>query len=196
MNIDLNSLNYLNDEYLSLGFESIYSDNYESINYDSLLFNSIETLRRYRDYIQNIDNLNEEKHKINRLYESACKKHTQLQDLLDKKTKEIKQYEDKCKKYEIKINNLAKQLKDEQDDRKKLKLMIDHRDTLFKHDKKKFECELNRLKEKLSSLVISKSQSFSNIEINENIKKQSALKQRQTWDFVNPQIQDNSKFVI
>lgn len=195
MNIDLNSLKYLNDEYLSLGFESIFSADHESINYDSLLFNSMEVLRRYRDYIQNIDTLNEEKHKINRIYESACKKQMQLQDLLDKKSKEIKQLEDKCKKYEIKINSLVKQLKDEQDDKKKLRLMIDQRDTLFKHDKKKFECELNKLKEKLSSLVTCKSQTYSNIELNENIRKQSALKQRQTWDFVNPQIQDNSKFV-
>ena len=107
---------------------------------------------------------------IERDNESYSKKIDQLQDALEKKQKEINAFDNKFRTIESKLNAASKLLKDEQEGKKKVKLQLEQRETYFKHERKKIESQIEKLREKMNGITATKSVVFANLESNENLK--------------------------
>lgn len=212
-NVNLFLVDYLNKEFISLGFEAFLSQSFhayfsnnltsptressvrlfdvvsspadsadqhkavaELINSNALVANALKLVERYKINLRQYEEEKEKCHRLNRENELFHKRQINLKETNEASNKDYILIEEKLKQYEVKFNTLSKAHKETTDENKRLNNLIEQRDKQFKHDRKKFETELNRLKDRIKTLTNPKSviKEFSNMEISDLVRQNSS----------------------
>ena len=183
-NIELNLVNYLNQEFVDLGFESIYSDK-SNVNYTLLFKNSIELLQRFRRQLSTTDRIQEQYYKLDKENEFYLKRQETLKENNEIATRELANCEEKCRQLQLKTNGYTKTIKETSEENRKLQNLIEQRDKQFKHDRKKLEKDIEKLKERIQVLTTGKTKELPHLDMSETVPKRNPFGPRATWNTEN-----------
>lgn len=180
-NIDVNLVDYLNNELVNAGYPSIKRDNYSVANYNLLIENSIDIVARYNRLLASYNRSQEQNHKIDNENESLLRRQQNLKDSQESSKRELATAEEKLRQAQLKSTTLSKTLQKTTDEVKKLQHTIEQRDKQYKHERKKLEKENNKLKERVQVLTTGKQKELPNIDIIGKMNR-SSNGTRATWN--------------
>lgn len=185
--IDLSLICYLNKELVDMGLDSITQNNHLNSNIKAtdlnLLFkNSIEIVKRFSRQQNTLDRLQEQCLKLDRENELFLKRHQSLKESSDVVHRELADVEEKWRQTEARNATMIKQNKDLNEENRKLQNVVEQRDKQFKHERKKQEKEIEKLKERVQQLSTGKVKDLPNIDMNESIVRKSLGSTRATWN--------------
>ncbi len=155
-NIDVNLVDYLNNEFINSGYQSLQKLGSSRKNYNILFENAIDLISRYNRQLAAFNRAQEANLKLDHENEMLLKRQQALKDSSELANRELASYEEKCRQAQTKASNLNKTVKDLTDENRKLQNTIEQRDKQFKHERKKFEKENNKLKERVQMLTTGK----------------------------------------
>ncbi|XP_052831892.1 afadin- and alpha-actinin-binding protein A isoform X2 [Octopus bimaculoides] len=121
-------------------------------------------------------------------YERLQTSQMRLKDDIEKLEREIAIRQGKEKELATKNRSLCSSIKAEKDEVKRLNSTINHRELQYRHDSKKNEREMNRLKEKLSQVLMEKSHKILGPEILNALPKTDG--KRATWKTNSNQVEE------
>ncbi|CAI9739789.1 Hypothetical predicted protein [Octopus vulgaris] len=121
-------------------------------------------------------------------YERLQTSQMRLKDDIEKLEREIAVRQGKEKELSTKNRSLCSSIKAEKDEVKRLNSTINHRELQYRHDSKKNEREMNRLKEKLSQVLMEKSHKILGPEILNALPKTDG--KRATWKTNSNQVEE------
>lgn len=181
-NIDPNLLNYLNNELINSGYQSIQYAGSAKINYNRIFENSIDIISRYNRQLAAFNRSQEQNYKLDHENEMLLKRQQSLKDINEGTLRELANVEEKFRQATSKSSTLSKTVKELTDENRKLHNTIEQRDKQYKHERKKLEKENNRLKERVQVLTTGKTKDLPNIDLSESIHRKSVGGSRATWN--------------
>ncbi|XP_071842607.1 afadin- and alpha-actinin-binding protein A-like isoform X2 [Apostichopus japonicus] len=151
---------YISEEMTSLGYPSIYSDSAENNNHSEVLIQltncCYELMQRHQRNLKNQEEQETRHMKVNSDYSHIQTRHTQTKEKLDQVEKDNVSLAEQCRQLTNQISSLQNKLKSAKEENKKLESLMKGRDTQFRHDLKKKERELSKLKERVHQLMTDK----------------------------------------
>ena len=155
-NIDVNLVDYLNNEFINSGYQSLQKMGSSRKNYNILFENSIDIISRYNRQLAAFNRAQEANLKLDHENEMMLKRQQVLKDSCETSNRELANYEEKCRQAQSKASALNKTVKDLTDENRKLQNTIEQRDKQYKHERKKLEKENNKIKERVQMLTTGK----------------------------------------
>ena len=98
-----------------------------------------------------------------------------MTELNDRHQKETISFEDKLRLSENKAREALKKAKDEMEEKRKIKQLMQEREIYYKHEKKKLESTIEKLREKMNNITANKSLCQSSLDLNENLTQKKKL---------------------
>lgn len=180
-NVDFKLLNHLNQEFIELGIDSIYVNrSNERVNFNLLFKNSVDLLERLKRQLAINDRIQENVYKLDRENEFFFKRQESLKETNEITNRELGSLEEKFRQSQIKVNSSNKTIKDLTEENRKLQCIIEQRDNKYKHERKKFEKEIEKLKERIQVLTTGKTKDLPFLDLSENVR--NSYGPRQTWN--------------
>jgi hypothetical protein len=182
-NVDLKLLNYLNQEFVELGLDSIYVNHHrssEQVNFNLLFKNSADLLERLKRQLAINDRIQENIYKLDRENEFFLKRQETLKETNEITNRELGSLEEKFRQSQLKVNSSNKIIKDLNEENRKLQCIIEQRDNKYKHERKKFEKEIEKLKERIQVLTTGKTKDLPFLDLSESVR--NPYGPRQTWN--------------
>lgn len=168
-NVDLNLVNYLNNELVNSGYPSIQENESSKIHYNRLFENAIDIISRYNRQLAALNRSQDQNYKLDHENEMLVKRQKHLKEVNEASTRELASVEEKCRQALLKSSSSSKAIKDLTEENRKLLSTMDQRDKQYKHERKKLEKENNRLKERVQTLSVGKTKDLPNMELSESI---------------------------
>ncbi|XP_060070402.1 afadin- and alpha-actinin-binding protein B-like [Ylistrum balloti] len=152
-NVD-DSVTFLNQELTALGFQTI--DNGEGTTEVSLVNRLYEIFRLYQKARRVREELENRLRRLSSETDHYQSSNHRLKNEKIQLEREVAKEQEKCRQFAIKQKSLAEKFKTEKDEVKRLQCVIKDRDAQYKHELKKKEREINKMKEKLHHLITDK----------------------------------------
>ncbi|XP_051550337.1 afadin- and alpha-actinin-binding protein-like isoform X1 [Myxocyprinus asiaticus] len=158
---------YINQELSSLGFPSIFcnSDGTHDLDAVVTLNNIYDLLQLHRRAIGMMEELEVEQLKSSSDLHFQHLTNSRLKDQLELSKKENMRLHEKERQLKTNIKTLQNSLKDAKEEVQRLQGIIASRATQYNHDIKRREREHNRVKERLSQLLIAKKDKKQGMEV-------------------------------
>lgn len=115
-NVDMNLVNYLNNELVNLGYPSIQANESSKIHYNRLFENAIDIISRYNRQLAAFNRSQEQNYKLDHENEMLIKRQQHLKDMNEASTRELANVEEKCRQALSKSSSSTKTIKDLTDD--------------------------------------------------------------------------------
>ncbi|OWF38122.1 afadin- and alpha-actinin-binding protein B-like [Mizuhopecten yessoensis] len=145
---------FLNQELTALGFQTIdHGDGATEVSLVNRLYEIFRLHQKARRFREELEN------RLRRLSSETEHYQSSNHRLKNEKVqleREIGKEQEKCRQVVIKQKSLSEKFKAEKDEVKRLQCVIRDRDGQYKHELKKKERELNKMKEKLHHLITDK----------------------------------------
>ncbi|XP_064625016.1 afadin- and alpha-actinin-binding protein B-like [Lineus longissimus] len=149
---------YLNQELTMVGFKSMYQNNSDTFDMVVMVNNMHELLKLHQKSSRIREDLETNKQRTDNDIDHLQQHTVRLKETCKEYEREIGRFEEKERQVLNKNKSLVNKLKAEKDEVKRLLSVIAHRDAQFKHDQKKKEREINKLKERLHQQLTDKNQ--------------------------------------
>ena len=151
-------LSYLDQEFISLGMPSLFSGRSNTIELPRILNNMYRLLQSYRQNNRLRDDQETRQVRTESELKHLREVHESLKCSLAEKERENGQMKMSWSQCESKNNQLALGLKAEKDEVKRLQSAIQHKEAQFKHEMRKREMEMTKLKERLHQKLSDKTE--------------------------------------
>ncbi|KAJ8040615.1 Afadin- and alpha-actinin-binding protein B [Holothuria leucospilota] len=152
---------YINEEMTSLGFPSIYSESQE-INHQEILIQltncCYELIQKHQKDLRALEEQETRQMKVNSDYNHLHARLKEYKEKLDQTEKDNISLAEQCRQLTNQITSLQSKVKSAKEETKRTESLLKGRDTQFRHDLKKKERELSKLKEKVHQLLTDKNQ--------------------------------------
>ncbi len=155
-NIDVHLVEYLNNEFINSGYQSLQKMGSSRKNYNILFENAIDIISRYNRQLAAFNRSQDANLKLDHENEMLLKRQQTLKDSCETANRELANCEEKFRQAQSKAGTLNKTVKDLTDENRKLQNTIEQRDKQYKHERKKLEKETNKLKERVQMLTTGK----------------------------------------
>ncbi|XP_013415215.1 afadin- and alpha-actinin-binding protein B [Lingula anatina] len=156
-NVD-DCISYLNQELTTLGFPSLYHETSDTFDIVRLVNNTYELLQLQQKSLRVKEQLEDRQQRSESDLSHLQSTQNRLKDSLEQYEREISQSQERERQLVSKNKVLSKKVKAEKEEVKKLQSALSHKDVQYKHEVKKKERELNRLKDRLNQLLTDRSQ--------------------------------------
>ncbi|XP_033736723.1 afadin- and alpha-actinin-binding protein B-like [Pecten maximus] len=148
------SVTFLNQELTALGFQTI--DHGDGTTEVSLVNRLYEIFRLYQKARRVREELENRLRRLSSETEHYQSSNHRLKNEKIQLERDVAKEQEKCRQVTIKQKSLAEKFKAEKDEVKRLQCVIKDRDAQYKHELKKKEREINKMKEKLHHLIADK----------------------------------------
>ncbi len=165
-NIDVHLVEYLNNEFINSGYQSLQKMGSSRKNYNILFENAIDIISRYNRQLAAFNRSQDANLKLDHENEMLLKRQQTLKDSCETSNRELANCEEKFRQAQSKAGTLNKTVKDLTDENRKLQNTIEQRDKQYKHERKKLEKETNKLKERVQMLTTGKTKELPSKQIN------------------------------
>ncbi len=165
-NIDVHLVEYLNNEFINSGYQSLQKMGSSRKNYNILFENAIDIISRYNRQLAAFNRSQDANLKLDHENEMLLKRQQALKDSCETSNRELANCEEKFRQAQSKAGTLNKTVKDLTDENRKLQNTIEQRDKQYKHERKKLEKETNKLKERVQMLTTGKTKELPSKKIN------------------------------
>lgn len=155
-NVD-DSVTFLNQELTALGFQTIdHGDGTTEVSLVNRLYEIFRLYQKARRIREELENRLRRMSSETEHYQSS---NHRLKNEKIQLERDVAKEQEKCRQVAIKQKALAEKFKSEKDEVKRLQCVIKDRDAQYKHELKKKEREINKMKEKLHHLISDKNPS-------------------------------------
>lgn len=162
-------LSYINQELVSLGITSLCDPLSETFDITRLVNAMYSLLQRLRQGVRTREDLEDSKHKALTDLEHHHKEKKRLKSLVEQLKRDLSQEHAKLCSL-MKVNSLVgNKLKAEKEEVKRLTLLVQNRDIQYKHSVRKVEGEMVKLKDRLHSSYIEKTDRKTGIEMSDTL---------------------------
>ncbi|XP_038048574.1 afadin- and alpha-actinin-binding protein B-like isoform X2 [Patiria miniata] len=155
-------VSYLDQEMTVLGFPSLYaaSDRNQSGPFDivQLVNCCYELMQRHQQHLNKREEMETKQMRCDSDLEHLQSSHGRLKERLEQVERDNVALTEKDRQHLNQNKSIAAKLKNTREEMKKLESIVKHRDTQFKHDLKKKEREINKMKERIHQLLTDKNQ--------------------------------------
>ncbi|XP_022087854.1 afadin- and alpha-actinin-binding protein A-like [Acanthaster planci] len=155
-------VSYLDQEMTVLGFPSLYpsSDRGQSGAFDVVLLVNCcyELIQRHQQHLHKQEEMETKQMRCDSDLEHLQSSQGRLKERLEQLERDNVALTEKERQHLNQNKSLAAKLKNAREELKKLENIVKHRDTQFKHDLKKKEREINKMKERIHQLLTDKNQ--------------------------------------
>ncbi|XP_067934544.1 afadin- and alpha-actinin-binding protein B-like [Watersipora subatra] len=172
------SLRYLDKELQMLGLQTLYNS-HGSFDLIQLVNVAHRLLRKYQHSGRYKEELETRVHRCSADLEHSQVTQRRLRQSNKALQNSINKYEETERQFQLERSSLQTKLKLQQDEVRKLNLLLQSTDNQHRHESKKREKELNSLKERTQQLLVDKSKSGASIEISRCLSRQDG--RRRQW---------------
>ncbi len=155
-------VSYLDQEMTILGFPTLFTsqDRGQSSIFDivQLVNCCYELIQRHQQNLRKLDEQETKQMRADSDLEHLQSNHSRLKLQLEQLERDNVSLTEKERQQLNQNKTLAVKLKTTREEMKKLESIVKHRDTQFKHDLKKKEREINKMKERIHQLLTDKNQ--------------------------------------
>uniref|UniRef100_A0A3P9LHD2 Synovial sarcoma, X breakpoint 2 interacting protein b n=1 Tax=Oryzias latipes TaxID=8090 RepID=A0A3P9LHD2_ORYLA len=164
-------LSHINQEVSSLGLRTIWTELDESsdLNVVTVLNCMHDLIQLHRRSLRTLENMEVEQLKSSSKLDYLQLSTTRLKEQLEISKRENTGLLERERQLQQKVKSLQNCLKNEKEEMQKLQNMIASRATQYNHDMKRKERDLNKLKERLSQLLVDKKERKQAIDVLNNI---------------------------
>uniref|UniRef100_A0A3P9JM59 Synovial sarcoma, X breakpoint 2 interacting protein b n=1 Tax=Oryzias latipes TaxID=8090 RepID=A0A3P9JM59_ORYLA len=164
-------LSHINQEVSSLGLHTIWTELDESsdLNVVTVLNCMHDLIQLHRRSLRTLENMEVEQLKSSSKLDYLQLSTTRLKEQLEISKRENTGLLERERQLQQKVKSLQNCLKNEKEEMQKLQNMIASRATQYNHDMKRKERDLNKLKERLSQLLVDKKDRKQAIDVLNNI---------------------------
>jgi X breakpoint 2-interacting protein len=149
---------YLNQELTTLGFSSILHKESQEMDRVQIVNCVYDLLQQHHHHIKCREDLETSLHRAHSDVSLLKDTKARLKATIEELEKEVASVSEKERQALKKLKSVSSKLRAEQDEMRRLKLSMQHKETQFSHDVRKKEREYSRLRERLGQLVSDKSQ--------------------------------------